>query len=214
MIRNQRRRRLGVLGAVTIVGVALSGLAFAGCGDGGSPTTASETTTHKAQAGGSGAISTREQRAARQRLARKLGVSSSRVKRLRSGHGLAATSVRPGEIVPGGPGPFFSSDVIAVTNGWQTSDHRSFTAVDAGVDPADRSVGELGIFRQDFVRAKQTQDVVDVRGAGAVRITKAPLGRSVVTSAQRRGNLEFVGDRGVSGTLHLKNDTVSITGGG
>ena len=39
-------------------------------------------------------------------------------------------------------------------------------------------------------------------------------GRSVVTWAQRRGNLDFVGERGVSGTLHLRNDTVSINHGG
>jgi hypothetical protein len=138
-------------------------------------------------------------------------VSGKRIKRLKAGHGLPATSIRPGRIVPGGPGPFFSSDVISpILNGWEASDHRSYTAVDAGVNPADHSMGELGVFRQSFVRARQTQDVVDVPGAGAVRITDAPLGRDVSSWAQKRGNLRFAGTRGVRGTLHLRNDKVTI----
>jgi hypothetical protein len=82
------------------------------------------------------------------------------------------------------------------------------------VNPANHSVGELGIFRQDFVKATQTQHVVHVPGAGALRITDAPLGRDVATWAQKRADLGFVGTRGVRGTLHLRDDTVTIERGG
>ena len=200
------------LRCLAAAGLIAAGLGIAGCG-GNAGTTGSEAANHAARPHSSTGISRAEQRAATHRLARKLGVPPTRVKRLRAGHGLAATSIRPGEIVPGGPGPFFSSDVIwPIRNGWQASDHRSYTAVDAGVDPADRSLGELGIFRQNFSKATQTQEVVDVPGAGALKITDAPLGRSVATWAQRRGNLGFVGKRGVRGTLHLRNDKVTISG--
>jgi hypothetical protein len=203
------RRRLRRSGLAL---AALLALAAAGCGGGGGSSTSSNAETKAPPPSASAGISAGEKRAASRRLARELGVSPQRVKRLRSGQGFAAKSVRAGEIVPGGPGPFFSSDTISpVVNGWQASDHRTYTGVDAGANPADPSVGELGIFRQDFVNATQKQHVVHVPGAGAIRITKAPLGRGVVTWAQKRGNLSFAGRRGVQGTLHLRTDTVTVS---
>jgi hypothetical protein len=203
------RRGLGWLSYLAAAAAISVGSWTAGCGgdDGGSPEP-----VHRAQrASNSAGISVAEKRAASRRLASELGVSAARVKRLQGGQGFAASDVRPGEIVPGGPGPFFSSDVIwPIRNGWQASDRRSYTGVDAGVNPADHSVGELGILRQDFVKGTQTQHVVDVPGAGALRITDAPLGTGVATWAQKSGNLRFVGTRGVRGTLHLGDDTVSI----
>jgi hypothetical protein len=197
-------------GALALAAVIAAALGVAGCG-GGSTTSSSQATDHASAGRSSGGISSAEKRAARHRLAKELGVSKARVKRLGRGHGLPATSVRPGEIVPGGPGPFFSSDTIyPVINGWQASDHRSYTGVDAGANPANRSVGELGIFRQDYTKVTQTQHVVNVPGAGALRIVAAPTGGSVATWAQKRGNLQFVGKRGVRGTLHLSNDNVTI----
>jgi hypothetical protein len=208
-VEDDRRRIAGR----ALAAAALLALISAGCGGGGGETSTSSTAGNNAPSrSASAGISAGEKRAASRRLARELGVSPQRVKRLRGGQGFAATSVRPGEIVPGGPGPFFSSDTISpVVNGWQASDHHTYTGVDAGGNPAKPSVGELGIFRQDFVNATQTQRVVHVPGAGAVRITKAPLGRQVATSAQKRGNLQFVGKRGVHGTLHLRTDTVTIS---
>src|SRR5207244_3493956 len=64
----------------------------AGCG-GGAATTGPERAHHARQSPSSG-ISRGAQRAATRRLARKLGVSPARVKRLRSGHGLQGTTVR------------------------------------------------------------------------------------------------------------------------
>src|SRR3954470_11294993 len=177
-------------GALALAAVIAAALGIAGCG-GGSTTSSSQATDHASAGRSSGGISSAEKRAARHRLAKELGVSKGRVKRLGRGHGLPATSVRAGEIVPGGPGPFFSSDTIyPVINGWQASDHRTYTAVDAGANPADPSVGELGIFRQDHIKVTQSQKVVNVPSAGAVRIVRAPTGRAVATSAQRNGNLE------------------------
>jgi hypothetical protein len=134
----------------------------------------------------------------------------------RHGHrgppGHPASAIQPGEIVPGGVGPFFTTDDLGrVRYGWRAASHRHFTGVDAGVDPYHLSTGVLGVFRQDYVRVTQTGDLVRVAGAGALRITRAPLGRRVVTSAQRRGVLWFVGRLGVHGKLHLAGDTVTIT---
>jgi hypothetical protein len=193
----------------------LAAAAIAGCGGGGSASTPTSTSTEAAHnpspnQQASGGISQSEQRAARRRLAKELG-GTAKVKRLRKGKGLPATGTRPAAIVPDGPGPFFSSDTIwPISNGWEASDHRTYTGVDAGVNPADRSVGELGIFRQDFVKVTQSQKVVDVPGAGTLRITHAPLGPSASTWAQKRGELRFVGTRGIRGTLHLSDDKVTI----
>ena len=209
-LHRRERPRLTGLGYLVTAVTIVAGCWSAGCG-GDAGTTAPKPADHTGPAHSSGGISQADQRAAQRRLSRELGVSASRVKRLKSGRGLPARTVRPGEIVPAGPGPFFSSDVIwPIRNGWQASDRRSYTAVEAGVNPADRSVGELGIFRQKFIRATQSQHVIDVPGAGALKITAAPLGRSVATWSQRRGSLRFVGKRGVRGTLHLRNDKVLI----
>ena len=209
MLRAGDRRALRA-GALALAVAISAALGVAGCG-GGSTTSSSHATHQASSAGSSGGISSTEQRAARRRLAKRLGVSTARVKHLGRGHGLAATGTRPGQIVPGGPGPFFSSDTIyPVVNGWQASDHRSYTGVDAGANPADRSVGELGIFRQDYSKVTQTQKVVNVPGAGAVRIVGAPTGKGVATWAQKRGKLHFVGSRGVRGTLDLSDDKVTI----
>jgi hypothetical protein len=181
--------------------------ALAGCGGGDETTT---TTASHTSGGGSDGISNAEKQAATRRLERALGKGS--VKKLKQGRGLAGTSIRPAEIVPGGgPGPFFSSDVIyPQTNGWQAGDKQTYTAVDAGANPANPSMGELGIFREDHVKVAQSQKVVDVPNAGAVRIVKAPTGAAVATSAQRDGELVFVGRNGVRGTLHLSDDSVTI----
>src|SRR5437870_4803266 len=169
------RDRVVAAGLASLV----AALVLTACGSGSTDSTT--TASHQAHQG-SGGISGSEKRAATRRLQRELG-GAKQVRRLKAGRGLKATSVQPAQIVPGGPGPYFSSDTIyPLTNGWQASDHRTFTAIDAGANPADPSVGELGIFRQNRVRVTQTQHVVDVPGAGAVRIVRAPTGRAVATS--------------------------------
>jgi hypothetical protein len=51
---------------------------------------------------------------------------------------------------------------------------------------------------------------VKVPGAGALEITKAPLGRKVEVWAQKRGNLHFTSKNGIDGTLHLKDDSITL----
>jgi hypothetical protein len=98
-----------------------------------------------------------------------------------------------------------------VVNGWQISNHRHYTTVEAGGDVPHRRLGVLGIFRQDWIHGTEKSHLVKVPGAGRVKITKAPLGRGrVQTWAQEQGSIRFVGKLGVRGTLHLKNDTVTI----
>jgi hypothetical protein len=54
---------------------------------------------------------------------------------------------------------------------------------------------------------------VDVPDSGTLRITDAPLGPDVVSSAQREGELAFTSKRGVTGTLDLSTDTVFLATG-
>ena len=198
----RRAGRLAILAFTAGLAVGVTG-----CGGGDDTTTQAA----KRTGGGANGISASEKRAATKRLQRELGVGHGGVKKLKHGRGLPATHIRPAELDPEPPGPFFSSDVIyPFTNGWQAGDKRTYTAVDAGANPANPSMGELGIFRQDHIKVTQSQKVVNVPGAGTLRIVRAPEGGAVATSAQRNGELEFIGSRGVRGTLHLSDDSVTI----
>jgi hypothetical protein len=115
------------------------------------------------------------------------------------GHGLASS------------GPIQPEELWPVRNGWRVSDHKTFTAVYAGANPRRRSTGRLVIFRQNYVRVRQTSRDVDVRGTGPLTIVDAPSGKGIGRSAQRHGEIEFRGANGATGTLHLENDTVTVT---
>ena len=124
-----------------------------------------------------------------------------------AGDGTPARMLGPGTPVP------FSPGVIRMpngTNGLLVSDGRTFVAVYAGEDGQDPAVGRFAILRQTPVFGIQTMDFVDVRGTGTLRITKAPLGAAVRTSAQR-GDIEFSSATGVHGVLHLARDTVELS---
>jgi hypothetical protein len=56
----------------------------------------------------------------------------------------------------------------------------------------------------------QELEVVNVSGAGALKITRAPLGTEVIGWAQRRGDLQFTSVSGIGGTLHLRDDSVDL----
>jgi hypothetical protein len=58
-------------------------------------------------------------------------------------------------------------------------------------------------------RLVTTHDV-RVQGAGPLKITKAPLGPKVVHWAQKHGNIEFNCKSGITGTLHLSDDTMTL----
>jgi hypothetical protein len=102
-----------------------------------------------------------------------------------------------------------------IVNGWRAGDHRGVTLVEAGLagdDPSGNN-GRFVVFRERERPFAQNVDVVDVRGAGALRITAAPTGRRAGHWAQRRGELEFAGEEGITGTLHLRDDTLTVDSG-
>jgi hypothetical protein len=90
------------------------------------------------------------------------------------------------------------------------ADHRRFTAVDAGADPLDPTTGVLGIFRQDYVDVTQTQRLVTVPGAGALKLTGAPAGSARAALAEPGATLRFTSEDGVSGTLDLSAGEVTL----
>ncbi|MFL5893303.1 MAG: hypothetical protein ACJ75I_11250 [Solirubrobacterales bacterium] len=127
--------------------------------------------------------------------------------------GATLHSTYPGRIIGHGlavSGPVQPAELWPVTNGWRISDHRILTAVYAGAVPGHRSTGRLVVFRQNFVRVTQTSDRVDVPGSGPLRVTSAPQGKVNQTAVQRHGTLHFAGANGTTGTLHLRNDSVTV----
>jgi hypothetical protein len=120
--------------------------------------------------------------------------------------------IEPAKIVPD-PDPVVPADVLQpIVNGWRAGDHRGITLVEAGLagDDPSGTKGRFVVFRERERPFAQNVDLVDVRGAGALRITRAPTGRRAANSAQRNGEIEFTSERGVSGTLHLADDTVTV----
>lgn len=139
------------------------------------------------------------------------GGSSTASKHGRSqptGHTMEQTA--PAAIDPK-PQSFASADLLRPSNAWRTSSTQRFTEVDAGALAHDSSIGALFIFRHEYARARQEVELLKVIGSGALRITKAPEGAKVEASAQENGEIAFVGSRGVRGTLHLENDTISLS---
>ena len=116
----------------------------------------------------------------------------------------------PAEIVSSPKSYFASESLKPVENAWRTSDRSRFTQVEAGAANGEESVGAMAIFRHHFRNAGQSASLVKVLGAGALKITKAPEGKEVQSSAQRNGRIEFTSENGVSGTLRLKNDSISL----
>jgi len=122
--------------------------------------------------------------------------------------------VQPAHMLSGDDcGGFITPEVFSpVRNGWAVGNRGRSTLVCAGGvgDSGPSTTGRFVLLRTNDRWATQDLSHVDVPHSGALKITKAPLGRDVVTSAQRHGNLEFEGTRGVTGTLHLKDDSVTV----
>jgi hypothetical protein len=118
---------------------------------------------------------------------------------------------RRGDVIPAhmlppdAPVPISPSRLRA-TNGWLVSNGVTLVAVYAGASGGDPSVGTFAIVRQNLALGFQTVSFVDLPGTGAVRITGAPAGAAVVTSAQH-ADLRFAG-----GVLHLATDTADYGG--
>jgi hypothetical protein len=108
------------------------------------------------------------------------------------------------------------TDMTGLTNGWTVGSHRKTTLVIGGRAGGRPSKGRIVISSEHYYRSRAPTSngaVVDVPHAGAVKITRAPLGPKVVATAQERGILWFAGRRGVHGRLDLADDHVTITHG-
>jgi len=124
------------------------------------------------------------------------------------------TGATAAHVEPRPDGFFSTSHIYPLRNEWVVSDHRRFAAVDAGADPLDPSTGVIGIFRQNYVDVTQTQRLVRVPGAGALRISRAPTGGTRSALSKRGGaELRFTGESGVSGTIHVRDGTVTLSEG-
>jgi hypothetical protein len=198
------------------LGVCALAVAVGACGSGAGSTTSSTTTSASApppgNAGGGGGGNAGH--GTGPGAPPKPRTSNPRPRHRHQGPpGSAMHRTYPGRIIShelAEGGPIQPAELWPVTNGWQISDHRTFTAVYAGSNPERHSTGRFVIFRQNYVRVTQTSDRVDVPGAGPVEITSAPHGRKPQTSAQRNGTLRFEGRNGTTGTLHLSDDTVTV----
>jgi hypothetical protein len=213
-----RRTRLPMILSIAAAAVAVT-VGVSACGSGGSSTTSSTTTNAaKPPSGGGGGGG-----GAKQNGGGGPGAPpKARTKHPGSRHthqgppGTKMQHTYAARIVGHGAsegGPIQPAELWPVTNSWRVSDHKTFTAVYAGADPDRHDTGRLVVFRQDFVHVKQTASDVDVKGSGPVTITAAPTGRSVGSSAQQNGEIQFRGANGTTGTLHLSNDTVSVGSG-
>jgi hypothetical protein len=120
-------------------------------------------------------------------------------------------SIAPAKIYDD-PEPLLSEELMErIKNEWVVQDHNRTTIVEGGRSadgpPHD---GLFAIYRFQLHPFMDETTPVRVPGAGAITITKAPLGRSVVRWAQKRGDIEFTSANGVTGTLHLADDTVTV----
>lgn len=131
-------------------------------------------------------------------------------KRENKPHYIPLPHLQPGKIIAD-PNPLVSSEVMSViTNGWHVGNHWGYTLVNAGQATGERSKGLFAISRYRVRNDSQKLDLVNVAGAGPVKITRAPVGPSVVKWAQDRGNIRFTSKSGITGTFHLKDDTVTL----
>jgi hypothetical protein len=103
-------------------------------------------------------------------------------------------------------------DFLPLRNYWSVGDHGRQTIVCAGGAGTHypSSLGRFLILRSSYRWGTQDLKYVDVPHSGPVKITKAPLGRDVVKTAQRHGDLEFKATKGVTGILHLKDDSITL----
>jgi hypothetical protein len=100
-----------------------------------------------------------------------------------------------------------SPELLVPTSGWLVSDGVNLVAVYAGAAGEDSAVGRFAIVRQNLAIGLQDVKLVDAGKVGAVTITDAPIGAAVETSALT-GELTFRTKSGLTGRLHLANDSI------
>jgi len=102
-----------------------------------------------------------------------------------------------------------SPQVLESGNAWLVSNGATLVAVYAGAAGEDRMNGRFVIVRQNLTAGSQTQDIVDLPGAGALTLVDAPKGEGVETSAQH-ARLSFRSSSGKAGVLDLSTDRATI----
>jgi hypothetical protein len=103
--------------------------------------------------------------------------------------------------------------VIYTVNGWVAGDCHGRTFVYAGLAGWKKSTGLAYIARFGHDSKQLGGGIIAVPGSGALKITQAPAGPKAVTSAQRRGDIRFTSDQGVTGTIHLRDNTATLSTG-
>jgi hypothetical protein len=103
--------------------------------------------------------------------------------------------------------------VIFTVNGWIAGDCHGRTIVYAGSAAWKGSMGLAIISRFGHDSKQLGGGFIPVPDSGPLKITRAPQGPGVVTSAQRRGDIQFTSDKRVTGTIHLGDDTATLSTG-
>jgi hypothetical protein len=106
-----------------------------------------------------------------------------------------------------------STSILVPTNAWLAADCRTLTWIYAGAAGRRPSAGLLVIARVRGESSHERDSYIVLPRTGAIRITHAPLGPGLVTSAQTQGHLGFRGKHGETGTLDLEDDTATLSNG-
>jgi hypothetical protein len=106
-----------------------------------------------------------------------------------------------------------TTSILLPVNVWTAGDCHQVTEVEAGAAGWHASAGIFVIGRTQGSHSSGGPLYIVVPGSGATRITHAPIGSKVVSWAQRRGELDFTSKRGFTGTVHLSDDTVTLSTG-
>jgi hypothetical protein len=111
-------------------------------------------------------------------------------------------------MLPGDSAPYGGAVIGPVRNGWVAEAGQMSTTVYAGGQGYGHT--DEGLFLISRQGQAPRTDRIPVPQAGAIKITSAPLGRKVVSSAQKNGKIHFTSTNGVTGTLSLGDDTVTL----
>jgi hypothetical protein len=190
--------------ALIVIAAVFAALGAGGCGSGGSSTessstVASSTTVAKPAAG------------------------PVKAKQLVDGDALASSSVEwpqnGGWVADVGSGRQYRGTLVVTVGGAATS-VRHLNGADRNLPRAVRrriNARRLAHPRDGFIEIDSTALVAkhhktfaqSVHGTGAIRITKAPTGEGLPRSVLN-GDIEFTSQSGTTGTLHLKDGTVTL----
>jgi hypothetical protein len=118
----------------------------------------------------------------------------------------------PAHLLGGNASPIsVSSEILIPVNSWSVGDCHGITSVYAGAAGWRNATGIFVIERRRGQHLRNRYIVVP--DSGATKITHAPTGPKVITSAQHRGELKFTSRRGATGTVNLADDTATLSTG-